>query len=235
VVQQTLTVSAAVSLSDVLEEIGEAYERTYHARVRFNLAGSNALARQIANGAPVDVFISADEAQMVHVERAGRIAPGSRFTVAANQLAVVSAPERARVLAGGLPSAARGIRRLAIGDPAAVPAGVYARAYLERKNLWGAYRDHIVPTANVRAALAAVENSTADAAIVYATDARRSTRAVIAFRIPIDETPFIGYQAAVVARSRHPEEAQRFLAFLRSEEGVRIFASHGFLPVPPGR
>lgn len=231
---QALTVSAAISLSDVLRDIAGAFHRAGGAPVRFNLASSNALARQIINGAPVDVFISADEAQMKVAEAAGAMVKESAVVVAANQLAIVALPERMQALARGLSRGDIRIRRLAIGDPSAVPAGVYARAYLERKGLWETYRSRIVPTTNVRAALAAVENGGADAAIVYVTDARRSTVVAVAFTIPTGETPFIGYQAAIVARSPHREQARAFLAFLRGPQAGRLFEKHGFLPVPAG-
>lgn len=234
-IQQVLTISAAISLSDVLEEIAGAFQEAGGSPVRFNLAGSNALARQIVNGAPVDLFISADDAQMELVEAAGAIDPQSNVIVAANQLAIVTAPGRARDLAGGLPRAANGIRRLAIGDPSAVPAGVYAKAYLERKGLWEAYQPRLVPTPNVRAALGAVENGSADAAIVYVTDARRSKHVSVAFAIPLAETPFIGYRAAIVSASRRRQQAEAFLAFLGRAEARQIFERHGFLPVPTGR
>jgi molybdate transport system substrate-binding protein len=230
-----LTVSAAISLSDVMQEIAAAYRQSGGAPVRFNLAGSNALARQIVNGAPADVFISADDVQMAVAEAAGAIVGETKVIVAANQLAIVTLPERADALADGLPPGGDGIRRLAIGDPSAVPAGVYARAYLERKGLWNTYQRHIVPTSNVRAALTAVENGSADAAILYMTDARHSKKVRVAFAIPLNETPFIGYRAAIVSRTANRRAARRFLDFLGGPEARRIFASHGFLPVPDVR
>lgn len=226
------TVSAAISLSDVLEEAAAEYASLGGGRVRFNFAGSNALARQIVNGAPADVFISADEAQMDFAERAGAILPGSRRAIASNQLAVVARPDRVAQVREAFPHAASPIRRLAIGDPAAVPAGVYARQYLERQGLWAAYAPRIVPTGNVRGALAAVENGSVDAAIVYVTDARAPRNVRIVFRIPVEQAPSIAYAAAVVAASRNKEGAERFLTFLQSESGRAIFARFGFAAAP---
>ncbi|HET7216848.1 MAG TPA: molybdate ABC transporter substrate-binding protein [Vicinamibacterales bacterium] len=227
-----MTVSAAISLTNALEEIVNVYERAGGGPVRLNLAGSNALARQIVNGAPVDVFISADEAQMTIVERAGRVAPGTRVDLLGNQLAVVAAPERATFVGRRFGAAPPEIRRLAIGDPAAVPAGVYAREYLEKTGLWKAYAPRIVPTINVRAALTAVESGGADAAIVYLTDTVIATRAVVAMVVPAAQGPRIVYPAAVIASSQVPDAARRFLAFLRGPEASAIFTRHRFLPAP---
>jgi molybdate transport system substrate-binding protein len=226
-----VTVSAAVSLSDALEEVARAYAKAGGGPVRFNFAGSNVLARQIINGAPVDLFISADDQQMEVVEKAGALKAGSRVDLVANQLAVIAASDRAAFIRDNFARAPSDIRRLALGDPAAVPAGVYARQYLEKQGLWDAYESRVVPTTNVRAALTAVEGGGADAAIVYVTDAKVARHAVIAFVIPVDQAPRIAYPAGLISSSA---EAARFLAFLReSPEARAIFTRHGFLPAPP--
>lgn len=231
---EPITVAAAVSLTDALEEAAKAYAAAGGGPVRFNLAGSNVLARQIVSGAPADLFISADEAQMDVVEKAGAILAGSRIDLVGNQLAVVAAPEKVELVRQQFGRAPAEIRRLAIGDPAAVPAGVYAKRYLEQKNLWTAYESRIVPTTNVRAALTAVETGGADAAIVYLTDLAAARSAVLAFAVPAGEGPRIVYPAAVVASSRKQAEAQRFLAFLRQPDARAIFARYKFM-LPPGR
>jgi molybdate transport system substrate-binding protein len=229
---QPITVAAAVSLSEVLEEIATAYAADGGGAVRFNLAGSNVLARQIVNGAPADAFISADDAQMDVVEKAGDLLAGSRFDLVANQLAIVATPERVDFVRREFARAPGEIRRVAIGDPAAVPAGVYARRYLEQRGLWTAYEARIVPTTNVRAALAAVETGSVDAAIVYVTDLAAARTAVLAFAVSATDGPRIVYPGAVLAASRHPAEARRFLAFLRQPAAAAIFARHRFRPLP---
>jgi len=226
---EPLTVAAAVSLTDVLEEIAKAYAAAGGGAVRFNLAGSNVLARQIVNGAPADVFISADDAQMDVVQKAGAVLDGSRVELVENQLAIVATPDREDFVRQEFARAPAGIRRLAIGDPAAVPAGVYARRYLEQRGLWTAYEPRIVPTTNVRAALAAVETGSVDAAIVYLTDLAAARTAVLAFAVSAKDGPRIVYPGAVLASSRNPAEAKRFLAFLRQPEAVAIFARHKFV------
>lgn len=231
---QPIIVAAAISLSDALEEVAKAYAASGGGEVRFNLAGSNVLARQIVNGAPADVFISADEAQMDVVEKAGALLAGSRVDLVGNQLAVIAAPDKAELVRQQFARAPADIRRLAIGDPAAVPAGVYAKRYLEEKGLWSAYEARIVPTTNVRAALTAVETGGADAAIVYLTDLAAARSAVLAFAIPAADGPRIVYPAAVVASSRNQTDAKRFLDFLRRPEAAAIFARYKFV-VPPRR
>jgi molybdate transport system substrate-binding protein len=226
-----LTVSAAISLSNVFEEAAQAYAKEGGGLLRFNFGASNALARQILSGAPADLFISADEAQMDLVDKGGALLAGSRVNLVGNQLAVVARPDLSELVRAQFARAPAEIRRLAIGDPAAVPAGVYARRYLEQHGLWKAYEPRLVPTANVRAALAAVETSSADAAIVYATDVAVAKNAVVAFLVPPDQGPRIVYPAAITAASSNRAEAQRFLAFLQGPAASTIFARHGFLPL----
>ena len=231
---EPVTVAAAVSLTDVLEKVAKAYAAGGGGPVRFNLAGSNVLARQIVSGAPADVFISADETQMDVVEKAGAVLAGSRIVIVENQLAVVATPETVDFVRQEFARAPAAIRRLAIGDPAAVPAGVYARRYLEQRGLWAVYEPRIVPTTNVRAALAAVETGGVDAAIVYLTDLAAARTAVLAFAVPATEGPRIVYPGAVLAASRNQAEAKRFLAFLRQPEAIAIFVKHRFV-VPGAR
>lgn len=226
-----LTVSAAISLTEALEAVADAWRRSGGADVRFNFGASNSLARQILLGAPVDAFVSADAAQMDLVERAGRLVPGSRVEVVRNRLAVVARPASAAFVREQFDRAPPEIRRLAIGDPQAVPAGVYARQYLESRGLWTAYRSRVVPAASVRAALAAVENGAADAAIVYASDVRVARRAVLSFVVDPREGPPIVYPGAAIAASTRQSDVAAFLAFLRSPEAQAVFERHGFLPL----
>ncbi len=196
--------------------------------MRFNFAASNVLARQIVNGAPADVFISADEAQMDYVQREKAIDPASRVRLLSNRLVVVTQADRraewrdARALLGA------DVKRVAIGDPAGVPAGVYARQYLEKIGIWNALQPKLLPLANVRAALGAVESGGADAGFVYATDAAASARTRIALTIDGPDAPRIVYPAAITVRSRHKPAAGKFLAFLRTPAATTIFERHGF-------
>lgn len=223
-----ITVSAAVSLTDVLTTIAASHARAAGGTIRFNFGASNVLARQIVAGAPVDVFISADAAQMDIVAKANLLADGSRVDLLGNQLAVVVPNDRPRTFAGIREIASPSFKRIAIGDPAAVPAGVYAKEYLQKEGLWAAVESRIVPTGSVRAALAAVESGAADAAIVYRTDARVALRATVAWVVSASAGPRIVYPAAILRTSAHPDEARRFLDMLRGGEARRVFEMAGF-------
>jgi molybdate transport system substrate-binding protein len=223
-----ITVSAAVSLTDALTAIGSDYASAGQGTIRFNFGASNVLARQIASGAPVDVFISADEAQMDTIARAGMVLEGTRLDLLSNQLAIVVPSDRPRTFKSVRDLADPALKRIAIGDPAAVPAGVYAKQYLEKEGLWSAIEPRIVPTGSVRAALGAVESGAADAAIVYRTDARTALRATVAWVVPAAAGPRIVYPAAVIRGSRSAAEARRFLDYLRGPDAARTFDRLGF-------
>lgn len=222
-------VSAAASLTDVLQELAPAFQSRYGERLVLNLAASNTLARQIAAGSRVDVFISADEAQMDAVR--ADIVPDTRVALLSNQLAIAVADDRPRRMTSARDLTDPTIRRVAIGDPDAVPAGVYARTYLQRIGVWPLIVSKIVPSGSVRLALAAVETGAADAAIVYRTDIPTARRAREALVIPAEEGPRIVYPAAVVRAAPNPEGARRFLQFLRSAEASLVFTRAGFQPL----
>ena len=222
-----ITVSAAVSLTDALSAVAGAYART-GGTVRFNFGASNVLARQIVNGAPADVFISADEAQMDVVAAAGLVLDGSRVPLLRNQLAVAVPNDRPRTFHGIREIAEPVFKRIAIGDPAAVPAGVYAKQYLEKEGLWTAVESRIVPAGSARAALAAVESGAVDAAIVYRTDVRVALKATVAWTVPAGSGPRIVYPAAIVKTTSVASEAKRFVDFLRSSAAAQIFQRFGF-------
>jgi len=139
-----VTVSAAVSLTDALTAVAERYGNEARGSVRFNFGASNTLARQIVNGAPADIFVSADEAQMDVVAAAGLLKDGTRFDLLTNQLAVVVPNDRPRTFKSVREIADPAFKRIAIGDPAAVPSGVYARQYLQQEGLWDAIAARVV-------------------------------------------------------------------------------------------
>lgn len=231
-IEEPLTVSAAVSLTESLEAVGKVYLAAGGAPVRFNFAGSNVLARQLVNGAPADVFISADEAQMDVAAAAGAIDAGSRVDLLGNRLAVIVRPDN-RPVREIRELLRTDIRRVALGDPSAVPAGVYARQYLRALGVWDAIEGKVVPVGNVRAAVAAVENGSADAAIVYETDAALSRTAITALVVSGPGAPRIVYPAAIVAGSRQRDGARRFLSFLRGAEASAVFRKFRFIPLAP--
>lgn len=225
--KRQVVVSAAVSLTDVLQQLVPIYQARTGDRVVLNLGSSNTLARQISFGAGADVFISADDAQMNAV--AARIDSASRVALLNNQLAIAVPDDRPRTFTSVRGLLDPAIRRIAIGDPAAVPAGVYAKQYLQMLGIWTELSMKIVPSGSVRLALAAVESGAADAAIVYHTDIATAAHAREALVIPASEGPRIVYPAALVRSGSNPEGARRLLAFLRSPEAAAVFTRAGFL------
>ena len=223
-----IVVSAAVSLADVLQQLAPIFQARTGDRLVLNLGASNTLARQIAFGAGVDVFISADEVQMRAV--AARIDPASRVDLLSNQLAIAVPDDRPVAIGSAHDLLRPAIRRIAIGDPDGVPAGVYAKQYLQRLGIWSALATKIVPAGSVRLALAAVENGAADTAIVYHTDIAVAPRAREALIIPASEGPHIVYPAALVQSGSNHDGGRRFLAFLQSPEALEAFTRAGFLP-----
>lgn len=224
-----LNVWAASSLTDVLKDVARDYEQSSSDHLVFNFAGSNLLARQIVEGAPADLFISADEQQMDELQKAALIVAETRQDVVGNTLAVVAAATSSLNVRSGDELGAAPITRLALADPHAVPAGIYAAEFLHRAGLWEKFESKIRPAENVRAAAALVSSGNADAAIVYASDARTLKDIRIVFAVPADAAPPIRYPAAVVSASKHRAEARAFLDFLRGERAGKIFEHYGFL------
>lgn len=215
-------VLAASSLQESLEAVGEAWAARGNAAPVLSFAASSALARQIEQGAPADLFVSADGDWMDHLDSLGLLRAGTRTDLLGNRLVLVR-PKGATV--AGLADLGDG--RLALADPNAVPAGRYARAALESVGQWRLVEASVVPAENVRAALALVERGEATLGVVYETDALASDAVDVIETFPASSHPPIRYPAAVLAGSRH-RDAEAFLDFLGSDEGRRIFARHGF-------
>ena len=224
-----LQVLAAASLTEAMTELAPSYEKQTGDKLRFNFAGSNALARQIREGAPADAFVSADDAQMDGLQKAGLIAEKSRHEILSNALVIVIGKDSPLKLDSPQSLTQPAVKRLALADPKAVPAGVYAKEYLTKLGLWKELESRVIPTENVRAALAAVESGDVDAGIVYKTDAGISKAVKIAYAVPAKDGPHIAYPAAVVKNSEHPAEAEKFIAYLQSEPAKKIFYKLGFI------
>ncbi len=227
-----ITVFAAASLTDSLKEIAASYEKAGGDKVRFNFAASNTLAQQIKAGAPADIFFSADVAKMDALEGAGLVAKDTRRNLLGNSLVIItSATDPAIASARDLTGPS--VKHLSIGDPRAVPAGIYAKAWLEKAGLWAALQSKIVPAESVRTALAVVESGNAEAGIVYKTDAAISKKVKVVMEIPPAETPAIIYPAALVKDSRNAAAARKFLAHLARKEAADTFTKFGFSTPPP--
>lgn len=223
-----LTVHAAASLTDALRELAPLYEKASGDKLSFNFGASSALARQIQEGAPADVFFSADEAKMDTLEKAGLLLPGTRESLLGNTLVIVVPGDSVLKIDSAAALAGAEIKRIAIAEPGSVPAGVYSKEYLTRLGLWDEIFPKVVPTESVRAALAAVESGNVEAGTVYRTDAGISKKVKIAYEIPAGEGPKITYPAAVVKDSKNPAAARKFLVFLGGGEARAVFKKYGF-------
>jgi molybdate transport system substrate-binding protein len=223
-----INVFAAASLTDALKEIAAGYEKSSGDKVVFNFGASSTLARQIEEGAPADIFFSADEAKMNALEKKNLIVKGTRKSRLGNSLVVVVEQESKVEIRSGASLTNAEVRRIALADPKAVPAGVYAKQWLERLGLWTAVAAKIVPTENVRAALAAVESGNVDVGVVYKTDAGISKQVRVAYEVPAKEAPEISYPMALVKEAKHAESARKFLDFLGSEAAAEGFRKFGF-------
>ena len=231
-----LEVYAAASLRDVLQELAPAAERACGSALAFNFGSSGDLARQIVAAGRADLFVSADEQELERVAAAGLVEPGTRRELLSNQLVVV---EPLELGSGVAPApepfdpawlASPAVPLLSLANPDTVPAGKYARAWLESRGVWEAVRPRVLPAIDVRAALAAVESGGARAGIVYRTDAARSRRVRVLFAVPRAEGPAITYPLAVLAGRPATASARRLADFLASEEAARVFERHGFVP-----
>jgi molybdate transport system substrate-binding protein len=224
-----LHVLAAASLTDALQEIAAAYEKEGGDKIVLNLGSSGALARQIQEDAPADLFLSADEATMNRLENKKLLLAGTRKSVLSNTLAVVVLADSKLKIASAKDLAAPGIRAIALAEPQTVPAGIYAKEYLRKMGLWSKVIDRVIPTENVRGALGAVESGDVDVGIVYKTDAEISKKVRIAYEVPRAEGPVISYPFSVLAGSEHKEAARKFLAYLESPRALAVFRKYGFI------
>jgi molybdate transport system substrate-binding protein len=225
-----VTVFAAASMANALAEIGPQFEAATGHDLVISLAGSSALARQIQQGAPADVFISANPDWMDRLEADGLLEAGTRFDLVGNSLVLIAHdPAAAEVEIGpDLDLAALvGDGRLAMALVDAVPAGIYGKTALDKLGLWDRVADRVAQTDNVRAALVLVATGEAPYGIVYATDAAASDNVSVIGTFPADSHPPIVYPAADLATRDIPAEAD-FLDFLRGPEARAAFARQGF-------
>lgn len=229
---------AAASLREVLDAVVADYRRRSGKTLRVTYAGSGQLARQIAQGAPTDLFISADEAWMDWLDQRGLIETSARRSLASNRLVLIApvaaSDESVDLTAPTVIAARLAEGRLAIAEMA-VPAGRYGQEALTRLNLWPAVKDRLAPADDVRAALAMVARGEAPLGLVYATDARIEPRVRVVATFPAGSHAPIVYPAAPVRRldgAGDPEGTRAFLGFLASPQGQSVFRRFGFASVP---
>jgi molybdate transport system substrate-binding protein len=224
-----VVVFAAASLSDAIAEIAKGFEALTGHEVVVSFAGSNELARQIRAGAPAAVFVSAHPGRVDELEKAGLVAREDRVDLLGNRLVVI-VPAGSR-LEMARPEHLAAARRIALADPQSVPAGIYAREWLTARGMWDLLKGRVVPTLDVRAALAAVDSGSVDAGIVYRTDLSAARSARVAFAVPPAEAPRIVYIAALLKPAS--SAARAFYEHLRSHAAREVFERYGFEPLAP--
>lgn len=230
--QAPVTVFAAASLADAMRLVGAEWAARGQPAPRVSLAASSTLARQIEQGAAADLFLSADEAWMDHLQQRNLILTETRRSPIGNALALITPADQPRpvALAPGTDLLAllgpRG--RLAVGDPAHVPAGRYAQAALDWLGQWQALAPRLARAENVRAALLLVERGEAPFGIVYATDAAASARVAVAGMFPAGSHPPVTYPFALTRRAAGNAAARAFLDFLAGPEAAPTWRRLGF-------
>ncbi len=229
---EDITVFAAASLGDALQEVGDAYQHDTGQRAVFSFAASSALARQIEASAGADIYISADIDWMDYLDKKGLIAKGTRVDLLGNQLVLI-APAESKIALSIKPNfdlaGALGGGRLALADPGSVPAGKYAKAALTALGVWDSISGNIVPAENVRVALAYVARGEAPLGVVYQTDAKAEPKVRVVDVFPAHLYPPIIYPAALTKDAK--PEARAFLRYLSGPRARAIFLKDGFVPL----
>jgi molybdate transport system substrate-binding protein len=223
----TVTVFAAASLTNAMDELKADFAERTGAVIRTNYAGSSTLAQQIVNGAPADIFFSANVSWAEHVAEQATVL--RRRDLLGNRLVVVVPVDSQLALQRPQDLLAPDLLHLSLADPDAVPAGKYARQALTELGLWEDLRERVVPGKDVRHALTYVETGAAEAGIVYATDAAASSRVRVAWEIPVELTAPIIYPALLLKQPVENRSAAAFFDFLASKDAASIFEKHGFV------
>jgi molybdate transport system substrate-binding protein len=225
---QELTVSAAASLTNAFPEIGKRFEQQHPGtKVIFNFAASGPLLQQIAQGAPVDVFASADQKTMNQAQEKGLIVPASRKNFVSNTLALI-VPQDSKLEVSGLKDLARPeVKRVALGNPASVPVGRYTQEALTKAGLWEELQPKLIMGESVRQVLDYVSRGEVDAGFVFATDAAIAKGKVKLVTAVQGHQPIV-YPVALVSASSKQVLGQEFLNFLFAPESVAIFSKYGF-------
>lgn len=230
---QDVLVMAAASMKNAVEKIGSQFHAKTGIKVTPSFAASSALAKQIENGAPADIFASADLDWMDYLEKRSLIDPKTRLNLLGNDLVLV-APKDSTVTVDLTPgvdlAGLLGDGRLSTGDPSNVPVGKYAQAALTKLGAWDKVEPKLARADNVRAALALVSRGEAPLGIVYRTDAAVDKGVKIVATFPKDSHPPIIYPAAVTSTTKNPN-AQLFFSYLKSGEALAVFEEFGFVPL----
>ncbi|WP_293360519.1 MULTISPECIES: molybdate ABC transporter substrate-binding protein [unclassified Microcoleus] len=224
----SLTVSAAISLSPALREIKTVYQTSNpNVNITYNFGASGALAQQIQQGAPVDVFLSAATKQMDALQQANLLLNQTRRNLLTNRLVLI-VPKNSAVLTDFKQLADAKIKKIAIGEPNSVPVGQYAQEMLTKLGLWQQIKPKLVLGNNVRQVLTFVESGNVDAGIVYATDGKTSDKVTVQLTAAANLHSPIVYPLAVIRNSRHPAAAKTFVEFLAGDRAKIVFQKYGF-------
>ncbi|MYM68165.1 molybdate ABC transporter substrate-binding protein [Pseudoduganella sp. FT55W] len=223
-----VTVSAAASLTNAFKEIGAAFEKEHAGgKVLFNFAASDPLVQQIAKGAPVDVFASADQDAMDKADNLKLLAPGTRKNFASNSLVLI-VPQGGKVAVKSVADVAQpAVARITIGNPASVPVGRYTKAALEQAKLWAAVEPKLILGTSVRQCLDYVARGEVDAGFVYATDAAIVKDKVTVVATVPTGTP-VTYPIAVIAAGPQAALGRKFADYVQSPAGQAILSKYGF-------
>lgn len=234
----TLTLYVAASLSDVIQELGNAFAEDTDTQMIYNSGGSGALARQMIAAPRGDLFFSANTEWMERAMEAGAIDSGSVHSTLANQLVLVAHRDSSLKIDSPQALCLKSIELLSIGDPAFVPAGSYAKQWLEgiacgESNLWESIKNRVIPAIDVRAALAQVLSSHEALAIVYHSDyLSRAEHLQMLYRVPVESGPEIRYAFGRLSKAGNPLLADKFVDFLQTEQASDIFQKYGFIVIP---
>ena len=224
-----LNISAAVSLKDALTEIQKNYQtKNPQVKLLYNLGASGSLQKQIEQGAPADIFISAAPKQMNELQEKKLIDAATRKNFVENKLVVVLPRDSKLNITKFEDLASSDVKKLALGETAVVPAGQYARQVLEKLNLWDKVQDKVVYAKDVRTVLAYTETGNVEAGIVYRTDAASSGRVKVAATAPEMSHQPIVYPIAILTGAKQTKAAEDFVSYLFSAESKAVLEKHGF-------
>lgn len=223
-----VNVSAAASLTDALTEIQTEYAKESNAILLFNFAASGALQKQIEEGAPCDLFLSASKSNMDALEEKGLIEAGSRKDILGNTLTLVAATEKADAIKGYEELTSSDVTSISIGTPESVPAGKYAQQALENLGIWDQIQSKIVFAKNVKQALEYVDTGNTDCGLVYKTDAMTMETGIVIAELPDSSHDPIVYPAALTKDSAQAEAAAKFYEFLQTSYAKGVFEKYGF-------
>jgi molybdate transport system substrate-binding protein len=229
-----LTVSAAISLKDALDEAKGIYMKDHPGMaIAVNYGASGTLQLQIEQGAPVDIFFSAAPKQMDALESKGLLLPKTRKDVLQNEVVLIVPKDSKLELTSFKDLTRADVKHVAMGEPVSVPAGAYAKETLTSLGIYDKVAAKSVLAKDVRQVLTYVDTGNVDAGIVYATDAMTSAKVTVAATAPPKSHALVIYPAAVIQATKNPEGAKAFLDFLTGPRGTAVFEKYGFKPATP--